>query len=100
MTEPKIAELYTGIHAHRDALVRAAGDASLSAKQLREISQRMRRGYNLGEAIAGVDAVATDVERLAMELAAGLERLSRLADNGMEDTAVLGLQEVADAEDT
>ncbi len=99
MTEPKIADLYTGIHAHRDALVRAAGDASQLAARLRDAGASLPSSSRYNGVKALLSASARDLEQLSMELASGLERLSRLADGCMDDTAVLGLQDVADAVD-
>lgn len=97
MTEPRLAQLYTGVHAHRDGLARAAGDIASMVGALYQSAADLRK-LELEQAtlIAGSLAQMAGVaERLAAELASGLERLSRLADDAMDDTIPIDRFEIA-----
>ena len=87
MTEPRLAELFTGIAAFRQAesaratsLAEIATDAGVLAETLE------RRGFL--DCAAMVRAWASIVGREAGELASGLDTLTRLADGAQDDTLV------------
>lgn len=84
MTEPRLADLFTGIHAFTRLLIeQSSADA--------EDAEVIRRTH---------PAVALRLERRSRELASGIEVLNRLAGNAQDDTQDMDLQDVADAPDT
>lgn len=117
MTEPKLIELFDGVHAHRDALIRQAGDAAEDstavadgAKEAAAIASLLSDfSVSLARARHGLYAdtvrkIAQRATRLSMsltapaerqaararELGAALEALVRLAD-GVQDDTVPGI---------
>ncbi len=93
MTEQRLADLFTSIHAFSQALVGQAGDMTQDAESIREAARK----YGLPKDIL---EIADRLDRRALELAHGLEVLRRLADQAMDDTQTMALDDVAAAEDT
>jgi hypothetical protein len=78
MTEAKIATLYSCLSAFRAQAARRAGE-------LAEIADRVRP---LDEELANA------IERHAMDEAAGLETLTRIADDAQDDTLTMSVDDV------
>lgn len=98
MTEQRHVELFEGFRAHRDALVRAAGDLMEKSAPLADVALSLSK-MRL-DAYAKTLGDASDcMSRIAHELAAGLERLTRLVDGVMDDTEVMDLGELAASPD-
>lgn len=94
MTELKHDALYAAIHAHRDALVRIAGDVAelgaalnLDSRELFDVLSSEHRS-GAGKFCQVLLRRAATAERVAGELASGLERLSRIADDAMLDDTI------------
>ena len=81
MTEVRLAVHFEGLKAFRDATVNRAGELTVLAG--------IARG-------AGLDDLAHEIDRHAFELAAGLEVLTRIADEAMDDTHTMSLGDIAE----
>lgn len=101
MTEQRIAEAFEGLRALRDALMRAAGDLTEHGNAVADLALVLDRMKMPELAKPAADAAET-MARVAREFGVGLERLTRLADNALDDTRPMDLAEIAaiNAEDT
>lgn len=73
MTEPGLVDMFSGIAAHRKDFIDKSGRIAACSARVRE-------------AEAGLDDVATELYAIAMDMAAGLKRLSELADAAQDET--------------
>ena len=88
MTEQRWLELGTALHAHRLEMLRVAGRM---AQRSREIAEE-----NAGPK---VDKWAEETAEDARSLAAGVESLTRRADDLLEDTAVMSVADFSETKD-
>lgn len=98
MTEQRHAELFTGFRAHRDALIRAAGDLAEKSAPLADVALSLSK-MRLDDHARVLGEAADCMARVAHELASGIERLTRLVDGAMDDTEVMSIGELASSPD-
>jgi hypothetical protein len=77
MTEPRLATMFAAIKAMRDASADRAGRIAACARRSVQID------------------IASELEGIAREEAAGLEVLTRIVDQAMESTQSMSFDEVA-----
>lgn len=89
MTEQRISDLFTAIHAFSQAMAIHAGRLAEDAATIRKHAGKVQ----------ALSEIASRLESTSMEFAHGLETLHRIADGAMDDTQTMDLDEVASAED-
>lgn len=85
MTEPRMAEMLTGLSALRDALVNDAAEIAALADEERKTAKDLRdKGYM--RLATQAEARGATAESVAGRLASGLERLGRLIGDAKGET--------------
>lgn len=98
MTEGKWDSLLTGVQAHCSATAEEAGDLAALAIAMRQTADSALTGVLMGKTMR---QWASTLERLAVQRAAGLERLTRLVGDirgdTLDDTVPISRDELAAA---
>ena len=93
MTEGPWAELGTALHAHRLEMVRLAGRAAQRSAEMAAEAKAASAGTPTLPVT--IKRWAEDEAQDAIDLAAGIESITRRTDALLDDTAVMSLDDVA-----
>lgn len=94
MTEQRLADLFTAIHAFTKSMATVAQGLAEDAHELKASAAQGRQ-----KMIESSNKIADRLDHKALALGAGIEVLHRLADQAMDDTQTMDLNDVAEAAD-